>query len=204
MRPAASDWGVVICYPMGAEHLFSYRGCRQLAIQIARAGFPVLRFDYYGTGDSEGSGEDVSIAGWIEDIGRAAAELRSHGPRLVCVAGLRFGATLASMFADRCGGVDALVLWSPITSGRAYILEHEDCHCKTRAGTPEGELLGYPFPPALREEICGIALPPHGPQPTLLIEPEADSEPFHWLEGAHRVPVETLRSITAWISRTCI
>ena len=53
--PSASvrrDCGIVLCYPLMAEYLRSHRAFRQLAVRLAEAGFPVLRFDYFGSGDS--------------------------------------------------------------------------------------------------------------------------------------------------------
>src|SRR5207249_11329319 len=53
------------------------RGCRQLAARLARLGLDVLRFDYYGTGDSAGQGEDATLHTCIEDVVRATEELAS-------------------------------------------------------------------------------------------------------------------------------
>src|SRR5690242_21844126 len=44
----------LLCHPMGNEQVFAYRSMRQLAARLVRAGFHVLRFDYFGTGDSYG------------------------------------------------------------------------------------------------------------------------------------------------------
>src|SRR5437773_7734152 len=43
---------VVVCQPVGHEYINSHRALRQLAARLCDAGFPVLRFDYYGCGDS--------------------------------------------------------------------------------------------------------------------------------------------------------
>jgi len=46
--------GVVICYPAPQDIMRSYQAHVQLARLLAQQGFAVLRFDYAGTGDSEG------------------------------------------------------------------------------------------------------------------------------------------------------
>ena len=50
------DCGVLFCAPMGSEYVRFHRAYRQLADRLAKAGFPVLRFDFYGCGDSSGDG----------------------------------------------------------------------------------------------------------------------------------------------------
>ncbi|MBF0509187.1 MAG: hypothetical protein HQK57_09720, partial [Deltaproteobacteria bacterium] len=46
--------GVVLCYPMGYEYMQSHRSYRRIADRLAGEGYPVLRFDFYGCGDSDG------------------------------------------------------------------------------------------------------------------------------------------------------
>src|SRR4051812_34449398 len=61
--------GVVLCNPFGYEMMCSHRAYRHLAERLATAGFPVLRFDYDGTGDSAGDGEDPErVESWLGSI----------------------------------------------------------------------------------------------------------------------------------------
>src|SRR4051812_18689773 len=50
--------GVLICASLGHEATYVHRSMRLLAEQLAAAGFPTVRFDYLGTGDSSGSDLD--------------------------------------------------------------------------------------------------------------------------------------------------
>ena len=52
---------VLLCNPFGEEASRAHRTYRVLATQLERAGFPVLRFDYSGTGDSLGRADDVTL-----------------------------------------------------------------------------------------------------------------------------------------------
>jgi pimeloyl-ACP methyl ester carboxylesterase len=116
--------GVVLCYPIGPEYMRAHRAFRQLTTLLTKRGVHVLRFDYYGTGDSGGGGEDGSVAQWLDDIDGAIEELKATtGLPRVSLAGLRFGGTLAALAARRRGDIDALVLWDPVVDGRSYVLE---------------------------------------------------------------------------------
>ena len=85
----------------------------RLAEQIATAGFPVLRFDRRGVGDS--AGENLGFAGSALDIAAALHAFRAHVPTLKRV--VAFGncdAASALMLAGGAG-CDALVLANPWT-----------------------------------------------------------------------------------------
>lgn len=115
---------VLLCPPLGIEYINSHRSVRHLAEQLAAAGFPALRFDYPGTGDSAHADvADGRLAAWTEGVAQALDALRQHtGCARVAVVGIRFGATLACLAAAR-GGVDWLVAWNPVIQGRQYARE---------------------------------------------------------------------------------
>jgi uncharacterized protein len=109
---------VLLCHPMGNEQVFAYRSMRQLAARLVRAGFHVLRFDYFGTGDSYGDTGEGDLAGWCGDIETAIEELKEiTGATKVDLAGLRLGANLsARVAADRPQEINKLILWEPLTA----------------------------------------------------------------------------------------
>lgn len=159
---------VVLCPAWGDEYLSAHRAMRQLAHQLAAAGVDVLRFDYFGTGDSAGDLREASLAGWQDDIERAIGELRdTAGAERVGVVGLRLGATLAaSLVARKPGIVDSLGLWDPVSSGQAYLHELERIASQTSGAPAEGvrapdgtlEIDGFALTPALAAEIGAIEL----------------------------------------------
>ena len=122
--------GIVLCNTLGKESIGAApRILLLLAERLAEAGFAVLRFDFYGTGDSAGdsSGKDGGsdrVATWLEDIDLAIEELRARGAiGKIGLVGLRLGGTLAMAAAARRCDVDSLVLWNPYFNGKKYVTE---------------------------------------------------------------------------------
>ena len=115
------DLGVVFCPPFAEEHKQGYRIFVETARRLAAAGVPSLRFDYRGTGDSEGPFTDFSLAGAIADIQAAANLLRTRAQvEAVALVGLRLGASLAWKAAEQGMAVERLVLWQPIVDGALF------------------------------------------------------------------------------------
>jgi alpha-beta hydrolase superfamily lysophospholipase len=128
-REKPGNCGVVLCYPMGREYLLAHRSFRHLATHLSQAGFPVLRFDFYGCGDSFGSSEEGSLDQWMSDLSLAVNELRRRsGTRRTCLMGLRLGATLALNTATARRDIDSLVLWNPVLSGTTFLNEMHSLH----------------------------------------------------------------------------
>ena len=162
---------VVLCPAIGTELLRSYRAFRQLATNLSKQGFDVLRFDYYGTGDSSGDCLEGNLQQWREDIRTAIEELKdATGATTVSLVGLRLGATLAAEVAKQ-EAVSRLVLWEPVIDGEAYIqdrisadLEYETEHNHAEdmkknldADDPIG-IMGFAWSSKLREELAEIDL----------------------------------------------
>ena len=120
--PSEGLRAVVICNPWGPEYIYAHRALRQLARRLSLAGFHILRFDYFGTGDSAGDMVDADLLGWKNDIETAMDELMDlAGVKQVGLVGLRLGATLAaSVVCKRKKDIGALVLWEPVFDGKAY------------------------------------------------------------------------------------
>jgi exosortase A-associated hydrolase 2 len=120
--PCPRRTGWVFCHPYGEEKQFTYRILARFARRMAQEGFPVLRFDGRGYGDSEGELEDSTVATQVEETLAAADQARERlGVDRLGLLGLRFGATVAALAAERRSDVDALVLWSPIVKGTSYL-----------------------------------------------------------------------------------
>jgi uncharacterized protein len=206
---------VLICQPVGHEYINSHRALRQLAARFAEAGFPVLRFDYYGCGDSPGDAEDAGISEWREDIPAAIVELKRHSGLVeICVVGLRVGASLALMASCLRDDVESLVLWDPVENGRDYCdellrLEKEMARFRPRRwirkSTGAVEVGGFRFSSRLMaeiEEINLLASARVAVRNLLIINSseEAESRLHHHLCGpATHVDWERVQAPSIWL-----
>lgn len=153
------DAAVVLCAPIGTDHVRSDLTFRHLAERLSAMGFPCLRFDLSATGDSGGEERSVGLVrGWLDDIGLAIDELRERsGSQAISIVGLRLGATLASVAAAERGDVASTVLFSPCVSGAGFVTEVTRLHnLYTRI---EPHVASAPRPTADGAEALGIFLP---------------------------------------------
>ncbi len=171
-RGARGRPGVVVCPPFGQEALRAHRSLRELASRLADAGFPALRFDYGGSGDSAGEPADARLEVWVADTVAAISEVReSTGEPGVVLAGLRLGASVAALAALRAAGADALVLWEPVVDGAGHLAGLRAAHAEWMRGHAPGaavspdEVLGFPLPAGLASDLAGLRLDRLGPLP---------------------------------------
>ena len=91
-RGSLASRSVVLCHPWGDEYIHAYRAMRQLSKMLSANGFHTLRFDYFGTGDSDGDTTVGELSGWETDIQSAIKELKdTTNATQVSLVGLRSG-----------------------------------------------------------------------------------------------------------------
>jgi uncharacterized protein len=173
--PSRNARAVLFCHAWGTEHINSYRAMRFAASRLVAAGFCTLRFDYYGSGDSEGESSEASLSGWEADIETAMDELRELSQaRSVALFGIRLGATLAARVAARLPGtVSRVVLWDPIVVGATYV---EELVAKAEPARLD-ELDGLRVSPAFASELSAIDLvraPPDFTESTIVVNTISD------------------------------
>ena len=112
---------VVICSSTHAELLKSYRLEVLLARALATQGFAVIRFHYRGAGNSEDTGEVLTLPAMIN----AARQARDHivdlaGTTKLVFVGVRLGAYPATALATENPG-SQLILWDPVLDTDNYM-----------------------------------------------------------------------------------
>lgn len=90
-----------------------YGGHAELASKIAASGFPVMRFDRRGVGDS--SGYDSGFTKSTDDIAAAIAAFRSAVPKLKRIVAIGNCDGASALMLAKGQGCDALVLANPWT-----------------------------------------------------------------------------------------
>lgn len=156
---------VLLCNPFGQEAVRVHRMQRVLAERLSRLGMPVLRFDYFGTGESEGDDHDGDLEQWRQDIVAADARLRLlSGCAETAWIGIRLGATLALQAAGQAEQPPAsLLMWEPVSNGRAYLESLRRAHRRAlaysygpSASNLESQLeeaIGFEIGPELRHQM---------------------------------------------------
>lgn len=112
IEPAAGATGVVIVGGGTQIRIGPHRGLLQLGARLAAAGYPVIRFDRRGVGDS--GGEDPGFADSADDIAAAAGALRAACPQITQLVGFGLcdGASALALH-HRAAGIDRLILANP-------------------------------------------------------------------------------------------
>ncbi|WEA01644.1 serine aminopeptidase domain-containing protein [Mucilaginibacter sp. SJ] len=161
------DIGIVLCYPYGQEYIRCHRLYVNLANKLARRGFHVLRFDYYGTGDSSGDFTLVTVPESLNNIKIVIDQFKeSCGVSRIVLFGVRFGASLAIMYS-KIYSIDALVLWNPVLDGSAYLKEIDHSYKRwlngsfTKEKNKSGSFMenfGFQFSDILVKEISGVCI----------------------------------------------
>jgi pimeloyl-ACP methyl ester carboxylesterase len=163
LHPAAGDarrdTAVLICPPFGWEDVCSYRSRREWAVQLAAAGFPTLRIDLPGTGDSSGSSADARrLSAWADAVGVAARWLAADsGCGSVAAIGIGLGGLLICAAIAEQAPIDQAVLWAVPARGGALVRElraFERMESAKFAGRRNGE----PPPPSGPIRVGGFVL----------------------------------------------
>lgn len=197
-RMPALDVAAVVCPPFGREAAPAHVLGRRTAEELALRGVGALRFDYFGTGDSEGSSTEATLDRWLLDISGAVEEARRRsGAQQVCLVGIRLGALLGAWHTTADGPVFMLCALDPIATGAEQIAETQqlerdgwaELQIKPEAhATDEASLMGIPWSRELLDglrdlDVRGLASVP-AEHVGIFLEPSKSDVSNPWLGGA--------------------
>ena len=119
---ATRSTGIIFCPPFAEEKNMSHSVVVKTARMFAEHGFPVLRFDLSGCGDSEGEFSEATLEDWQEDLSQAVSILfKETDVEHYALWGLRLGAGLALLHTARHKDVSFLILWQPVIDFAEHI-----------------------------------------------------------------------------------
>lgn len=168
---ASSKHGSNRCYVKLAEHLVKY-------------GIATLRFDFRGSGDSEGILSEISFEDLISDavtVLETIENIEGLDESRIGLFGASLGGSIAVLAAARFQKVKAVALWAPVASGelwyRDFLMRHpEHLHADPSKvlSTYRGIILNQAFRNEFRQMFAYKALRELSDVPLLLMQGEKD------------------------------
>jgi uncharacterized protein len=147
---------LLICAPLGQETVRSHFILHKVSRQLAARGVPVLRFDYFGSGNSLGADVDGNCARWSQDILEACRELKKRTPGASIFAlGARIGATFL-WSVSRELDIERILLWDPVANGLQYLNEMQSLHRARLRSLQDLRLGRRPHDAAGGKELLGF------------------------------------------------
>lgn len=183
--------GVLICSPLGIEHVSNHRNEVLLSNALAARGIAAQRFDYRGWGNSEGEPGASAFETMRDDALEAASHLRERaGVTALGFLGIRWGGLIAAAVAAAFPA-SPLALWEPTADARSYFRDvyrwrltryRSDGEATEAAGDPLVEelertgsvdLFGFPLARSLYRSAVDRSLSGElggAPRPVLLVQ----------------------------------
>ena len=110
-----------MCYPFAEARLRVHRLYKSLAEYFCSSGYDVIRFDYWGQGDSDGDFVESTIKTMIEDSNCIITYFKeAFSLNKIIVFGLRLGANIAMKVSENINDL-SLILYEPIVDINSYI-----------------------------------------------------------------------------------
>lgn len=149
---------VLICQSAGADYMRAHRCLQMTAVDLARKGFTVLRFDLFGVGDSYGTLAEASVEIWLQNIRQAASlvmeriENKEPTKELTVIAPRLSAALVASA---ELTSLEHLIVWDPEWTGAEFLRRQRSLHQRAmndldryrfkQKNTSSDELFGYSY-----------------------------------------------------------
>ena len=114
--PAGRPAGVVFFHGFTGDRMESHWLFVKCSRALERAGIASMRFDFFGSGESEGDFREATMEGEIRDAEDAVDFYRREGgidPERLGLLGLSLGGAIAALVAERVRA-KALVMWAAI------------------------------------------------------------------------------------------
>jgi len=111
---------VLICHGLGGNKIGKQRLYVRFAEMLSQIGITAFRFDFRGSGDSEGEFSDMTLSSEISDAMKGLEFLKGDAridSDQIGIFGRSFGGLVATLAAYQSQNIKSLVLWAPVFSG---------------------------------------------------------------------------------------
>lgn len=124
-RPIREGKGaaVVICPGFAGNKCGKFRMLVTIAQELAKNGLTVLRFDYRGSGDSEGEFSDMTLEGEVSDTLCALSFLSNDSKidsKCIGILGRSLGGAVAILAASRFKDIKSIALLAPVFTSEPW------------------------------------------------------------------------------------
>lgn len=105
-----TDKIIIISHSFKADKEYDTIGAN-FSQKVCEQGYAVLRFDCYGSGDSDGEFKDSSLYSQVDDLKDVIKFVEGKDYNQICLAGLSQGAAMSILACSN--NIKSLILWSP-------------------------------------------------------------------------------------------
>lgn len=134
---------VITMHGFASHKIGTGRSYVTLAEALCRSGIACFRFDFRGSGDSEGLISEMTLEDFISDALQMINEMQKEGFSKVGLFGSSLGGTLSILTAARKSAVRALVAWAPVASGELWFKDYLEKHPEAVPKDPSQTLSNY-------------------------------------------------------------
>jgi len=114
---ADSDKAVILLHGFGGDK--DEQGIFiRTAEALCKEGFSVLRFDFAGSGESEGEFSQMSFSSEIEDLNSAIEFVKNKGYKKIGLVGQSFGGAVSILGYSK--EIKTMVLWNPVAKMESF------------------------------------------------------------------------------------
>jgi hypothetical protein len=189
--------GVVFFHGFTGDRMESHWMFVKCARALAQAGVASLRFDFYGSGESEGDFREMTLTGQISDATTAVDYLRRQkgiDPKRLGLLGLSMGGAVAAALAAKVRA-RAVVLWSALAH-TAHLRTLALTSVKPIPGSARAvEYAAHEISPRFLDDalkVQPVRSLARFKGPTLIIQPEKDaSVPLSHAQDFYQVAAAT-------------
>lgn len=138
--------GVIICHGFGGNKCGKHRLYVRIATLLAASGIAVLRFDFRGSGDSDGDFHDMDLTSEVSDTLAAVQYLRQQdfvdSDRLGLL-GRSLGGAIAVLAAPNVQNLRCLALWAPVFSASQWREQWEQAQAEGTSQLLDEEFVAF-------------------------------------------------------------